>query len=396
MVLTALIRLLSKLCLLSDFIVESLAAMLTYPQYAALLTSDSSQTRTKCWFRKQSNILILSIVFGVTGCVWAAEPPVLNVYAWSGYLPEAILHEFTQETDIRVNYSTYDSNETLYAKLKANPKSGYDVVMPSSYFVDRMIREGMLKALDKTRLKHFKHLDAAFLNKAYDPHNGYSVPYLWSATGIVVNRSYHPNQPFNHWETLWHTRFKGQLLLLDDMRETFSIALLALGYSPNTQDSAHIKQAYLKLKQLMPNVRVMSTEAMMSLYIDEDLTVGMGWNGDAYRVRQENAAVQFHYPLEGYILSIDSLVIPIGARHVDNAYHLINFLMRPDIAARISLETGYASPNRSARQYLSASLLLNPMLYPGAETLQRGIIQQDVGAQSSLYEQYWELLKIGG
>src|SRR4051812_18408548 len=123
----------------------------------------------------------LSALLLMVGTLWAAQP-TLNVYNWSGYLPEPVLREFTRTTGIRVNYSTYDSNETLYAKLKASPKSDYDIVVPSSYFVERMVRQGLLQAIDKKRLRHFKNLDTRFLNKPYDPNNQYSIPYLWSST----------------------------------------------------------------------------------------------------------------------------------------------------------------------------------------------------------------------
>lgn len=321
--------------------------------------------------------------------------PKINVYNWSGYLPESLLHEFTQKTGIQVNYSTYDSNETLYAKLKLNPQNKYDIVVPSSYFVERMVREGMLQPIDHSRLTGLKNLDTRLLNKPYDPHNRYSIPYLWNSTGMVINTRYHSPKSLLSWESLWQSSFKGRLLLLEDMREIFSIALLSLGFSPNTQNPMEINQAYLKLRKLIPNVRVFSTEGVASLYIDEDLTLGMGWNGDAYRAHQENRLINYHYPKEGYIISIDSLSIPIGACHVDYAYQFIDFLLQPEVAAKISLMTGYASPNQAAQRYLPASLLSNQMIYPDAETFQLGVIQQDVGVQTSLYEQYWELLKIG-
>jgi spermidine/putrescine transport system substrate-binding protein len=326
-----------------------------------------------------------------------ATSPVLNVYSWSGYLPGGILRQFTQETGIRVNYSTYDSNEALYTKLKASPQSHrYDVIMPSSYTVHRMIQEKMLAPLDKERLSHLKYLDASLLNKAYDPNNTYSIPYLFSSTGIVVNSKYHDSSTLNRWQALWDTRFKGKLLLLDDMRELFSIALLALGYSPNTQDPDQIEKAYLKLRELLNNARVLSTESVASLYLDEDLTVGMGWNGDMYHVLPFNKDLKFMYPKEGYILSIDSLSIPQGAQHIDEAYTFINFLLRPDVAAKISRATGYAIANSKARAYLPKAMQSNPIMYPDKTTLERGIIQLSAGNQTPVYEKYWELLKIEG
>lgn len=325
-----------------------------------------------------------------------AQENVINVYNWSSYISSDVLKEFTRETGIKVNYATYDSNETMYAKLKANPNSGYDIVVPSTYFVDRMRQQGMLQPLDKTKLSNFSHLNPALLNKGYDPGNHYSIPYFWSATGIAVNTHYHSLSDVQNWADFWKPEYHNQLLLLDDMHEVFSIALFVLGYSPNDTNPEHIYQAYLKLKQLMPNVRLFNADGVKSLFIDEDLTLGMAWNGDIYQAAQENSAIQFVYPKDGFIISIDSMAIPAGATHLQNAYRFINFILRPDIAKKISLETGYASPNEGAVKLMPKSILSNPIIYPDPKVLKRSIVQADVGNAETVYQKYWELLKIGG
>lgn len=325
-----------------------------------------------------------------------AEQNIVNIYNWSSYISNDVLKEFTQETGIKVNYATYDSNETLYAKLKANPHTGYDVIVPSTYFIDRMRQQGMLQALDKSRLPNFKNLNPALLNKSYDPGNHYSIPYFWSTTGIVVNSKHHSAQQLQAWVDFWNPRYRNQLLLLDDVHEVFSMALMVLGYSPNDTNPDHIRLAYLKLKQLMPNVRLFNNDGVKSLFIDEDLSVGMAWNGDIYQAAQENPALRFIYPKEGFVISIDSMAIPIGASHVNNAYTFINFILRPDIAKKISLATGFATPNLTAYKLMPKAILNNSMIYPDKKTLQRSVVQVDVGAAESIYQHYWELLKIGG
>lgn len=325
-----------------------------------------------------------------------AEEKIVNIYNWSSYVSSDVLKQFTKETGIKVNYTTYDSNETLYAKLKANPHTGYDVIVPSTYFVDRMSQQGMLRVLDKSRLPNFKNLNPTLLNKPFDPENHYSIPYLWSSTGIVVNSKMHPPHELQAWSDFWNPRYRNQLLLLDDVHEVFSMALMVLGYSPNDTDPDHIRSAYLKLKQLMPNVRLFNNESVKSLFIDEDLSVGMAWNGDIYQAAQENPALRFIYPKEGFIIAIDSMAIPIGASHVNNAYTFINFILRPDIAKKISLATGYPTPNLAAYKLMPKALLKNSIIYPDKKTLQRSLVQVDVGPLESIYQHYWELLKIGG
>ncbi|WP_342219429.1 spermidine/putrescine ABC transporter substrate-binding protein [Rickettsiella endosymbiont of Miltochrista miniata] len=325
-----------------------------------------------------------------------AKENIVNIYNWSNYISSDVLKEFTQETGIKVNYTTYDSNETLYAKLKANPHTGYDVIVPSTYYVDRMRQQGMLQALDKSRLPNFKNLNPALLNKAYDPDNHYSIPYFWTSTGIVINSKIHPVQQLQTWADFWSPRFRNQLLLLDDVHEVFSMALMVLGYSANDTDPEHIRLAYLKLRQLMPNVRLFNNDGVKSLFIDEDISLGMAWNGDVYQAAQENPALRFIYPKEGFVISIDSMAIPIGASHVNNAYTFINFVLRPDIAKKMSLATGYPTPNLAAYKLMPKAILNNSMIYPDKKTLQRSVVQVDVGAADSIYQHYWELLKIGG
>lgn len=325
-----------------------------------------------------------------------AEEKVLNVYNWSGYMPDEVLAQFTKETGIRVNYATYDSNETMYAKLKANPNIGYDIVVPSTYFIDRMRKQHMLQKIDKAKISNFKNLNPALLNKEYDPHNQYSIPYFWSTTGIIVNKKYYPVDSIQSWSDFWKPQYRDQLLLLDDVREVFSVALIVLGYSPNDTNPEHIKQAYLKLKELMPNVKIFNDEGVKSIYIDEDLTLGMGWNGDIYLANQENPNIQFVYPKDGFIISIDSMAIPVGAKHLESVYKFINFVLRPDIAKKISLGTGYSSPNQAAMKLMPKEILDNPIMNPNPEILKRSIVQTDVGDANAIYEKYWELLKIGG
>lgn len=327
--------------------------------------------------------------------VFAADN-IVNVFNWSGYMPDEVLAQFEEETGIKVNYSTYDNNETLYAKLKANPQAGYDIIVPSTYYIDRMRRQNMLLQLDKSKLSNFSNLNAEFLNKAFDPQNDYSIPFLWSATAIAVNTKYWPKDSIKSWRDLWQTKYQDQLLMLDDMREVFSVGLMALGYPPNDTDPEHIKQAFKRLKELMPNIKIFNSEGEKSIYIDEDLTIGMGWSGDIYLAKQENPAIEYIYPQEGFVISLDSMAIPAGAKHIENAYKFINFILRADIAKKISMGTGYAIANEAGVKLLPKAIRENRIIYPDKNTLRRGYFQTDAGTASVIYEKYYQLLKVGG
>lgn len=339
--------------------------------------------------------LFLLVTLLLCSLAAGAAENILNIYGWSFYMPTEVAAQFEQETGIHINYSTFPNNETLYAKLKANPNAGYDLVIPSSYFIDRMARQKMLQKIDKSKLTNIKNLNPDFLNKDFDPHNDYSIPYLWGSTAIVVNTKYYSLGSITSWSDLWQNQYKNQLLLIDDTRDVFSMALLVLGYSPNDTNPEHIIAAYHQLQKLMPNAKLFNTDAMPSIYIDEDATIGMGWSGAIFQASQENPNIHYVYPKEGFSIWIDNLAIPARAQHLENVYKFINFVLRPDIAKKITLLSGFASPNLAAIKLMPADIQQNPILNPDHATLSRGKLQQDVGAATQVYEKYMALLKVG-
>jgi spermidine/putrescine transport system substrate-binding protein len=326
-----------------------------------------------------------------------AENNIVNVYTWSGVIPDFIIQQFEKETGIKVNFSTYDSNETMYAKLRASKNPGYDVVEPSSYYIDRMRRQNMLEELDKSKLSNFKNLNPEFLNKAYDPKSQFSSPFIWGVTGIFANQSEYPNGSIKKWSDLWDPKYKDQLMLLNDAREVFSVALRVLGYSTNDSNPEHIKQAYLKLKELTPNIRLFNSDAVISIFIDEDVKIGMAWNGDLFKAKRENANLNFVYPADGFVIWVDNIAIPKGAPHKENAYKFMNFLLRADVAKAIALDNSYPTANLAAHKLLPENIRNSPIVYPSHEILSHGEFQTDIGDKAlALYEKYWEELKMGG
>ncbi len=337
-----------------------------------------------------AGLLLLCCSFAI-----AAEKSTLVLYNWSEYLPKKVLRQFTKETDIPVRYSTYDSNEAMYAKVKTVKGVGYDLLVPSTYYVDRMRREGLLQKIDKAKLSHFSHLNPRLLNQPYDPNNDYSIPYLWGTTGIGYNASKVPAERLTHWANLWEPQYKNNLLLLNDMREVFSMGLRTLGYSINTTDENQIRAAYEKLTELMPNVRVFDSESPKTKFLANEVAAGMLWNGEVFQASQENPNIQYAYPKEGATLWVDSLVISAGAQNVDAAHQFIDFVLRPEIAKQINEEVGYSSPNLAAIQLLPEKMRNNRTVYPSDEDLQNAEFQTDVGEALSIYDRYWQRLKAG-
>lgn len=325
-----------------------------------------------------------------------AQRPILNVYGWPSEIPDFVIRQFEKETGIKVNFSTYDNNEIMYAKLRAVRNAGYDIVMPSGYYVDRMRHQNMLEPIDKTKLTNWNNLDPAFLHAAYDPEMQYSIPYLWGITGIFYNKNNAAPLP-KSWSDLWDHRYANQLMLLDDIREVFSMGLLSLGFSANDTNPSHIQAAYLKLKTLMPNVKVFSSDTVVSILIDEDANTGMVWNGDAYKASQENANVQFVFPSEGFVIWMDNFAIPKNAPHKEAAYLFLNFMLRAEVAKEVALYTNFPIANLAGKNLLPSAMKNNPWIYPSKEIMKHGQYQTDVGdAVLRVYEKYWEELKMGG
>lgn len=322
-----------------------------------------------------------------------ADDDELYFYNWSEYIPSEVLEAFTKETGIKVIYSTYESNETMYAKLKTQGE-GYDLVVPSTYFVSKMRKEGMLQKIDKSKLTHFADLDPNYINKSFDPNNDYSIPYIWGATGIGVNEDMIDASDIKNWSDLWDPKWQGQLMMMDDSREVFHIALVKLGYSPNTQNPEEIKQAYEELKKLMPNVLVFNSDYPANPYLAGETPLGMLWNGSAHTARAEGANIQMIWPEKGTIFWMDSLAIPSGAEHVDNALKMIDFLLRPENAAKIALDIGYPTPVKAAYPLLPTSFVEDTNIYPPQKAIDNGAWQDEVGEASTLYEEYFQKLKV--
>lgn len=317
----------------------------------------------------------------------------LYVYNWTEYVPSSLLEQFTKETGIEVIYSTFESNEEMYSKLKLGDGGGYDIVFPSSYYVGKMAKEGMLAELDKSKLSNIENISHALMGKPFDPENKYSLPYAYGLTGIGVNSANIDPATLTSWGDFWKPEFKGKLLLMNDAREVFHIALLLDGKSPNTKDEKEIKTAYERLEKLVPNVLVFNSDSPEMPYLQGEVDVGMIWTGSAYRAKSENPDIKFIFPKEGSVVWMDNYAIPKQAKNKDAAYKFINFLLRPESAKEVIETMGFSMPNEKVKPLLSESLAKDPLIFPPLEEIEKGILQSDVGEAVEVYEKYWNLLR---
>lgn len=338
----------------------------------------------------------------------------LYIYNWSEYMPKSVLKDFSKETGIKIIYDTYDSNEEMHEKINSKGASSYDIIVPSTYCVNRMIREGLLQKIDKSKLTNYNNLDKKLLSQAFDAKNDYSIPYLWGTTGI----SYNPalvNYEIDSWADLWNKEYKKSVLLNNDMREVFGVALKVLGYSSNSTNPKEIEAAYKKLLELKPNIKMYFSGSQTQIYLQEKVKLGMSFNGEGFMAQEKNEekkltkmilnpdsiigtkdesrVIKYIYPKEGVLVWMDSLVIPKNAKNVDSAHKFINYLLRPKVAKLITRDIGYASPNLKAIELLDSVIRNNRTIYPTKEDLVNSEFQIDVGNALDTYEKYWKMLK---
>ena len=315
----------------------------------------------------------------------------LNFYNWSYYIADETIPDFEKEFDVKVNYDNFSSNSEILAKFQVGA-SGYDLVVPSDYMVDIMIKLDLLEQLDKSNIPNFGNLSSNFQNLPFDPGNKYSIPYQWGTTGIGINTKYVAEFE-ESWELLWEEQYKGRISVLDDMRSGIVPALKLLGHSVNTTNENELeaaKELMFKQKEL---VRTYSSETYMDLLKSGDIWIAQGWSGDIYQVTKENPDVVFMIPKEGSYIWVDNLVIPKGSRNKRTAEEFINYLLRPEVSSSISNYTGYSSPNRAAIPLISEEFRNNNTMYPDSTTMSRLEYMTDVGNATSVYNRVWNEIK---
>ena len=342
--------------------------------------------------------LLLAAILVLASCGVRMDPKIetetagkaLNVYIWTNYLPREVVDEFKRRTGIAVNVDTYDSNEAVLEKLQSGV-ADYDLVVPSDYMLKVLIPQGLVRPLDRARLPHFKNLDPRFLNQKFDPGNGHSIPYLWGTTGIGYNKKV---GTVDSWRALFDPKYSGRILMLDDPREAFGAALKLMGRSINERDPAVLRQAAEMLKKQKPLVRTYNSSDFANLLAAGDVDLAHGYNGELAEV-VANAPDRLAYtiPKEGGTLWIDNLSIPKGARNLDSAYAFLDYLMEPEVAAKIVNGVHYAGANQAALPLIDAKIRQDPSIYPSKEVLDRCELIEDLGKTTQLIDELWTEVK---
>ncbi len=306
----------------------------------------------------------------------------LRFFNWTDYIDPSILEDFEKEYGVRVIVDLFDANEDMLAKVRAG-RSGYDIVTPSDYAVEIMWRDGLIAKLDKSLLPNLKNIDPDLLDKYFDPGNVYSVPYMYGITGIAYNRQFFPNG-VDSWAALFDTaeiaRYRGQFSMLDDERETPGAALRYLGYSLNETDPEALRRAQELLIAQKPFLAAYNSSDVNRKLASGEYVIAHAWSGSALQARNGlgdefsgNPDIAFVIPKEGGMIWMDNMVILADSPNAYTAHVFMNFLMRPDIAARNAEYIGYLSPNAEGIKLLPQEIidLYNEGFAPDDEVIKR-------------------------
>jgi spermidine/putrescine-binding protein len=335
--------------------------------------------------------MVAVAAFGTLGVFagFARAADELNLFAWSEYVPQAVLDGFTKETGIKVNYETYTSNEAMLAKLLAGGK--YDIVQPSEYTIEALIKQNKLAPLDHAQLPNLKNIDPAFTQMDYDPGLKYSVPYMSGTVGIAYNAE-KIKEPIKGFADVFSGKYDKRIVALDDGREIVSWVLATQGKGVNTINPEVLAGVKPVMAKWLPQIKLFDSDSPKTALLQGDVDIGVIWSGEGALLLNENASkFKWVLPVEGTHRFIDSLAIPVDAPHKEAAMKFLDYVLRPEVSKQISDEFPYTNPNLEARKLLDAAAKGNAASYPPEET--KLSIFRDIGEAAAPIDELYTQLK---
>jgi putrescine transport system substrate-binding protein len=341
-----------------------------------------------------------------------AQERTVNVYNWSDYIDPKVLEDFTRETGIKVTYDTYDNNEIVETKLLAG-RSGYDIVVPSGPFLQRLIKAGVFQKLDKSKLPNLQHMWPEVMQRlqVFDPGNQYAVNYMWGTTGIGINTRKVQERlgqvPLNTWDIVLKRDISAKLKecgihMLDAPEDIVPGVLNYLGLNPDSKREEDLRRAGDVLFAIRGSIQKYHSSEYINALANGDICMAVGYSGDVLQARKRaieaknNVDIAYIIPREGALMWFDSFAIPADAKNVAEAHAFIDFMMRPEVAAANTNFVSYASGNLTARKFIDREVLENPGVYPDEATFKRLFTNTayDERAQRTL-TRLWTRVKTG-
>lgn len=341
--------------------------------------------------------LTLLLVFGqnrLNASSAGSNDKDIYFYNWGDYVDPEVLKDFEKETGYNIIYETFDSNEAMMAKIEQG-KTHYDLAFPSEYTVEMMREKGLLEKLDHSKIVGLDNIDERFLDQAYDPGNEYSIPYFWGSFGIIYNTKKYSEEDLDSWEKLWDPKFEGEILSFDGARETLGIGLLKKGYSLNEKDEKILREVKNDLVPFMANVKALLADEIRMYMAQGEADIGITFSGEAAMAKDMNENLSYIIPKEGSNIWFDTMVIPKTSKNKEGSYALINYLLRPDIAARNADYLWYATPNKKAMELIDPEARNDKTLYPDDDVINKLEVFKNLGKESTiLYNDLFLDLKI--
>lgn len=338
--------------------------------------------------RKLSVLLVIGLlIVSLVGCAKdATSDEQINLMSWGGdFIPREVITEFEEETGIKVNYKEITSNEDTQSLLEANPNQ-YDLAVVTDYMVDILRQNGNLEPFDKGKMPNFSNINPVYQGKYYDEKDEYSMPYAISTSLLLVNPKAIEDlgaEPITGYKDLWQEELKDKVVIVDWSVEVIGVVLKALGYDYNETDPAIVAQAREKLFELAPNIVRFETNTPEDSLINGEAVAGFMYSNQAVKGQAADPSLEPVFPEEGMPIFIDSFVMSKEAPNKDNAYKFLDFLLRPEIAAKIADITNFTTPNKAADEFVSEDYRNNPMLN----------IPDEVAANTSFYKDVAKVLE---
>lgn len=352
---------------------------------------------------------ILSVLIAISVMVAAfaslagcSDSNALYVYNWGEYLSVGeddmidVNEEFYEETGIKVVYTTYPDNESMYAKV-ASGSANYDIVIPSDYMISKMINEDLLAELNFDNIPNFQYIDEDFVNPEYDPENKYSVPYMWGTVGIFYNTTMVDKADIEElgWDILWSEKYSGKILMFSNPRDAFGIAQLKLGYSLNTTDEKELRAAADALLEQKPLVQAYVMDQIFSKMSSGEAAIAPYYAGDGVRMMEDNPDIAFYVPESGTNKFVDAMCVLKTSKHKDWAEQYINFLCEKDIALANVEYVGYSTPLTTVYDELDEETKNNPQYYPSDKLLANSEVYINLPDETNeLMNELWENVKM--
>ncbi|MBQ2987874.1 MAG: spermidine/putrescine ABC transporter substrate-binding protein [Clostridia bacterium] len=357
-------------------------------------------------------LILSSLVFGVSAddayaydeeyySKFKNDNLTLYVYNWGEYIADGsddsmdVIEEFEALTGIRVEYTTFDTNEGLYSKLQSG-SAYYDIIIPSDYMISRMAQSGMLEKLNYSNIPNFeKYVDETFRNPDYDVNQEYSVPYTWGTVGLIYNTKY-VTEAVDSWDILWNENYSGKILMFSNSRDAFAIALKRLGYSMNTENPEELREAADLLTAQKDVVQAYVMDQIFDKMTEENAWIAPYYAGDYLTMSETNEDLAFVFPKEGFNQFVDAMCIPKGCVNKEAAEMFINFMCEPRVSAENCGYIGYSTPVSAAKDLMDEEMVSNEVAYPSAEVLENSETFRNLSDETNkLLDDLWIEVRIG-